>query len=65
MSLVGSASDAIDDVTGVLDSIPERRRRCPSAARSRRPASAGESLVARDNFAAALERMGGEGSARR
>jgi hypothetical protein len=58
VSLVGSAGDAIDDITGVIDSAPD-----PAVPEAQEPAAkppsgiTGSSMVAQANFGKALRRL--------
>jgi hypothetical protein len=63
VSFVGGASDAIDEVTDAFDSLPDDVvPEIPDTPKA--PTGiGGESLVARANFAGALERIGGMGGA--
>jgi hypothetical protein len=64
VSLVGGAREAIDEVTDAIDSVPDDV--VPDIPDAPPPAPTGirgESLVARGNFAGALDRMGGMGGA--
>jgi hypothetical protein len=64
VSLVGGASDAIDEVTDAFDSLPEDVVVPEIPETPEAPTGiGGESLVARANFAGALERLGGMGGA--
>jgi hypothetical protein len=59
VSLVGGASDAIDEVTDAFDSLPDDVVPVNPEAPEAPTGIGGESLVARPNFAGALERLGG------